>query len=79
MEIIILGSGCTKCNNVYNIVEKAVNETGVNASLRKEGDIMKIMEYNVMCTPAVIIDGEVVFQGRVPSQKEVIEYISAKQ
>ena len=79
MEIIILGAGCTKCNYVYNIVEKVINETGANATLRKEGDIMKIMEYKVMRTPAVVIDGKVVFQGCIPSEKEVIDYISAKQ
>jgi hypothetical protein len=79
MEIIILGTGCVKCNYVYNLVEKVITETGANATLRKEGDIMKIMEYKVMRTPAVVIDGEVVFQGLVPSEKEVAEYISTKQ
>jgi len=78
MEIIILGAGCTKCKNVYNIFEKVVNETGINATLRKESDIMKIMDYKVMCTPAVVVDGEVVYQGRIPSEKEIIEYISLK-
>ena len=79
MEIVVLGSGCTKCKNVYDIVEKVVKKAGINVTLRKEGDIMKIMEYKVMCTPAVVIDGEVIFQGRVPSEKEVYDYFSLKQ
>lgn len=79
MEIVVLGTGCTKCKNVYTIVEKAVNETGIDATLRKEEDIMKIMEYNVMSTPAVVIDGRVLFQGRVPSEKEVKECLSANE
>lgn len=76
MEIVVLDTGCAKCKNVYTIVEKVVNEAGVNATLRKEEDIMKIRKYNVMSTPAVVIDGEVCFQGRVPSEREVKEYLS---
>ena len=78
-EIIVLGSGCAKCNSVYETIKKVVNETDANFTFRKEGNIMKIMEYKVMCTPAIIIDGEVVFQGRVPSEKEVKDYISTKK
>ncbi len=77
MDIVVLGTGCTKCRNVYSMVEKAIEATGTEATLRKEEDIMKIMEYNVMTTPAVVIDGKVVFQGRVPSEQEVVEYIKA--
>lgn len=77
MEIIVLGTGCTKCKNVYTIIEKVVNESDVNATVRKEEDRMKILEYNVMSTPAVVINGEVYFQGRVPSEKELKELLSA--
>lgn len=77
MEIIVLGTGCAKCKNVYSTVEKTVAETGADVTLRKEEDIMKIMSYNVMNTPAVVIDGRIVCQGRVPSEKEVGEWISA--
>ena len=77
MEIIVLGTGCTKCKNVYTIIEKVLNQTEINATVRKEEDIMKIMQYNVMSTPAVVIDGEVYFQGRVPSEKAVKELLSA--
>lgn len=77
MEIVVLGTGCAKCKNVFTVVEKAVHETGVNATIRKEEDIMKIMEYNIMSTPAVVIDGEVLFQGRVPSGQEVKDRILA--
>lgn len=79
MEIIILGTGCAKCRNLYTTVEKIVNESNVNISLRKEEDIMKILEYNVMTTPAVVVDGEVIFQGRVPSESEIKEWILANQ
>jgi len=76
MEIVVLGTGCTKCKNVYSIVEKVVNETKANVTLRKEEDIMRIMEYNIMSTPAVVVDGKIAFQGRVPSAREIKEYIT---
>lgn len=77
MEIIVLGTGCAKCNNVYTIAEKAIEETGTDATLRKEEDIMNIIDYNVRSTPAVIIDGRIVCQGRVPSEKEFKEWLAA--
>ncbi|MCC8146323.1 MAG: arsenite methyltransferase [Bacteroidales bacterium] len=77
MEIVVLGTGCAKCKNVYGIIEEVVKEAGINVNLRKEEDILKIKEYNVMATPAVTIDGKVYFQGRVPSEKELRECLSA--
>ena len=71
MEIIVLGAGCTKCKNVYLTVEKVIAETGIEATLRKEEDIMKIMTYDVMSTPALVIDGVVTFAGYTPTEKEV--------
>ena len=71
MEIIVLGAGCAKCKNVYSVIEKVIAETGVAATLRKEEDIMKIMTYDVMTTPAVVIDGIVKFKGYVPTEMDV--------
>lgn len=77
MEIVVLGTGCTRCRNVYANIEKIVNELDKDILLRKEEDIVKIMEYAVMSTPAVVVDGKVVCQGRVPSENEIREWISA--
>lgn len=71
MEIIVLGTGCTKCKVTYNAIEKIIAETGINANLKKEEDIMEIMKYNVMSTPAVVVDGVVKIKGRVPSETEI--------
>jgi len=71
MEIIILGTDCAKCKNLYLAVEKIIAETGVNATLKKEGDIMQIMTYGVMITPAIVIDGVVKVKGYAPSEKEI--------
>ena len=71
MEIIVLGTGCTKCNKVYAVVEKVIAETGITATLRIEEDIVKIISYNVMTTPAVVVDGVVKIQGSMPTETEI--------
>lgn len=71
-EIKILGTGCPKCKQTTAMVEKAVEELGrTDVAIEKVEDIMKIMDYNVMTTPAVVIDGEVKIKGRVPSVNEL--------
>jgi small redox-active disulfide protein 2 len=55
----------------YDAIKKVVDQTGVDVSLRKVEDIMEIMKYNVMTTPAVVVDGEVKLKGHVPSEAEI--------
>lgn len=71
MEILILGTGCAKCKTAQAVVEKVVAQSGVDATIKKIEDIMEIMKYNVMSTPAVVVDGVVKIKGRVPSESEV--------
>lgn len=65
MEIKVLGTGCANCRALYSAVEQIVNELGLKADLVKEEDLMKIMEYNVMSLPALVVDGKVVAKGRI--------------
>ena len=65
MEIKVLGTGCANCRALYSAVEQVVNELGLKADLVKEEDLMKIMEYNVMSFPALVVDGKVVAKGRI--------------
>lgn len=71
MEIIVLGPGCKKCVTTYDAIKKVIDETGADATVRKIDDIMEIMKYNVMSTPAVVVDGQVVVKGHVPSESEI--------
>lgn len=71
MEIKILGTGCSKCKTLEKATREAVKELGVDANIEKEEDIMKIMEYGVMNTPALVIDGKVVASGRLPNEKDL--------
>ena len=71
MEIKVLGTGCPKCKTLEKATREAVNELGIDANIEKVEDIMKIMEYGVMHTPALVIDGKVVVSGRVPNEKDL--------
>ena len=78
MEIKVLGTGCANCKALYATVEKVVNELGIQAEIIKEEDLMKIMEYDVMTLPALVINGKVVAKGRI-NANEVKELIASNQ
>ncbi len=65
MEIKILGTGCSGCKALYETVQKATEELNISAKIVKEEDLMKIMEYNVMSLPALVVDERVVSKGRL--------------
>ncbi|MFA7116689.1 MAG: thioredoxin family protein [Bacteroidales bacterium] len=71
MEIKILGTGCSKCKKLEESTKKAVKELNIQANIEKEEDITKIMNYHVMRTPALVVDGKVVSQGRALTVKEI--------
>jgi len=72
MKIIkILGTGCPNCKRTEAVVKTVVKELNVEANIIKIEDIKEIMEYNVMSTPAIVINEKVVIKGRVPSFDEV--------
>ena len=65
MEIKVLGTGCAGCKALYANVQEAVAELGIVATVIKEEDLLKIIEYNVMTLPALVIDGKVVAKGKM--------------
>ena len=71
MEIKILGTGCPKCKALEKATINALAELDIAANVSKVEDIMQIMNYGVVSTPALVIDGKVVIKGRVPSAKEI--------
>lgn len=73
MEVKVLGPGCAKCKSTYAVVEKVIKETNLDATLTKVDDIVEMMSYNILSTPAVVVDGEVRIKGHVPSENEVKE------
>lgn len=79
MEIKVLGPGCPKCKTLEQATRNAVSELGISANVSKEEDIVKIMGYGIMRTPALVIDEKVIFSGKVPSVNELKEIISKSQ
>lgn len=70
-EIKVLGPGCAKCKSTYAVVAKIVEASGIDVQLNKVDDIEEIMRYNIMATPAIVVDGKVVMKGKVPTEAEV--------
>lgn len=71
MEIKVLGSGCAKCKTTYEMIEKIVKENQLDATLSKVEDIVELLNYGIMTTPAIVIDGEVKLKGHVPTESEI--------
>ena len=63
MEIKVLGSGCATCKTLFNTVQEVVNDLGIEATVMKEEDLLKIMGYNVLSLPALVVDEKVVAKG----------------
>ena len=77
MKLEILGSGCANCQKLMAVTTAAVRDLGIaDAELVKVEDFPTIMAYGVMSTPALVIDGNVVLSGKVPSQDEVSALIT---
>jgi small redox-active disulfide protein 2 len=71
MDIKILGTGCPKCKALDKLIRDVVSENKIDATITKVEDIMEILKYNIMSTPALVVDGKVVVKGRVPSAEEI--------
>ena len=71
MEIKVLGTGCLKCKTLEKLTRGIVEQNGLDATVEKVEDIVAIMNYGVISTPALVVDGRVVVKGRVPSADEL--------
>ncbi|MDD3056564.1 MAG: thioredoxin family protein [Aliarcobacter sp.] len=75
MKIEILGTGCSKCKTLEEVTKQAVAKIGGFHEIKKVEDIVEIMNYGVMSTPALVVDGMVKSSGKVLSVDEVIKLI----
>ncbi|MCM1108518.1 MAG: thioredoxin family protein [Clostridium sp.] len=70
-EVKVLGPGCSKCKATYSVVERVIKANHLDVKLTKVDDIGEMMSYNIMTTPAVVVDGVVRLKGHVPTEAEV--------
>lgn len=75
MEIKILGTGCPKCKQLEKLTKDALEENNISAEVKKVEDIVEIMNFGVMATPGLVINGKVVLSGRLPSKSELLTII----
>lgn len=71
ISIKILGTGCSKCKETGDLVQRFITENKLDAKIEKVEDIMEIMKYDVMSTPAVVINEEVKIKGKIPSRADL--------
>lgn len=71
LSIKILGPGCARCKATVEVVKKALEHRGLQADLTKVEDIEEIVKYNILKTPAVVINEQVKISGRIPTQEEI--------
>ncbi|MDX9941910.1 MAG: thioredoxin family protein [Bacteroidales bacterium] len=75
LDIKVLGTGCPKCKTLENLTREVVQENNFDAIVGKVEDIMEIMTYKVLSTPALVINNQVVVKGMVPSKEEIKKQI----
>lgn len=76
MNIKILGTGCPKCKKLMQNVINVTERLAIECDIEKVEDIEKIMEYGVMLTPGLVINGKIVGAGRVATEKEIENYLT---
>ena len=76
MEIKILGTGCANCKRVESVARQVVEEMDVEATITEVTDMAKIVSYDIVTTPGLVIDDKVVSSGRIPSKAEVTTWVA---
>ncbi|MGC9152060.1 MAG: thioredoxin family protein [Microbacter sp.] len=76
IDIKILGTGCPKCRTLEKMTRDVVEKTGIEATITKVENIVDMMRYNIMVTPALVVNGKVVLKGRIPSMDELKRLIT---
>jgi small redox-active disulfide protein 2 len=76
MDIKILGPGCVRCKTLEKQVINTLAELDIAANVSKVEDVVKIMEYGIMSTPALVINEKVIFSGRIPSASDLKEILT---
>lgn len=77
VNIKVLGSGCANCKRLEETARKAVETLGIEAEIEKVTDYAEIMKYPILSTPGLVINEKLVSAGRIPSEKEIADWLAA--
>ena len=75
-KIQILGTGCAKCQKLADHTKQAADTLGLDYDMEKVTDINQIMGFGVMTTPGLVVDGQVLVAGKVPSPADLEKMLS---
>ncbi len=76
MNIEILGTGCTKCHKLEAIVKEVVRDMGIEVPIESISDMKEIMNYQILMTPGLVINGQLISSGKVPGKADITRYIT---
>jgi small redox-active disulfide protein 2 len=76
MKVKILGSGCPNCKKLESLTRQAVEGLSIDAEVVKVTDYAEIMTYNIMSTPGLVINEQLVSSGRIPSMAEITTFLT---
>lgn len=76
MNIKVIGTGCDKCDQLYENTKSAIEELGLNANIEKVEDLIEMVKLGVLSSPSLMVDGKLVVSGRIVSKEKIIELIS---
>jgi small redox-active disulfide protein 2 len=78
-KIEVLGPNCLKCDNTFDKVKQVLDELKLEAELTKITDVFEIIDKGVNLTPALLIDGEIKLQGKVPTVEEIKKLLTGEE
>lgn len=77
MDIKVLGTGCANCKNTIALINQVAQDKGRQVEVTKVENLREIMAYGVMSTPGVVINGQVVHTGGIPSREKIEQWLDA--
>lgn len=75
MNIKIIGTGCDKCDKLYENTKLAIDELGLNVDVEKIEDLIEMVKLGVMSSPSLMIDGKLVVSGQIASKEKIVTLI----
>ena len=76
-NIKVLGPGCANCKTVAKLIAAVAEEKGIAIELEKVEEIREIMSFGILATPGVVVDGQVVHSGGIPSRDKIEQWLTA--